>query len=391
MTPKTHISSASRHIAFLHKRFPHSGAEVVTDNVATWLATHGWRVTILTQVHCAQADADGATKVYEVHMLPAGKLKTSGRVARAVREYIATERVQVMVTCQILFYANMLRRRTGVKVVYMLHNTFGYEYAGTFDKKEGSLAMRFLLDAVCERLLVGFYHTKHRYIYRHADAYGVLADAYREQVVRALRLPTQENKLWVLPNAVALPERVAGSKRRVVLFAGRLSHRDKRVDRLLRIWLLAQGRMQGWSLKIVGTGAEEAALRELAEELRLERCSFEGHTHCMAAYYDEASVLCLTSSFEGWPMVVAEAQAFGVVPVLFNSFAAASEMVASEDEGRLVPAFHEEAFADALVGLVSDTERLRHMSQCVRRKAATYTMDRSGEAWLTMLGRLLSQ
>jgi glycosyltransferase involved in cell wall biosynthesis len=108
----------------------------------------------------------------------------------------------------------------------------------------------------------------------------------------------------------------------------------------------------------------------------------------MQPFYDEAAILCMTSSFEGWPMSVAEAQANGVVPVMFDSFDGAREMVSSPDEGVLVTPYDEEAYAISLTQLALDDSWRRQMQDGVIRKAKSYSTDRTGKKWIQMLKKL---
>ena len=64
---------------------------------------------------------------------------------------------------------------------------------------------------------------------------------------------------------------------------------------------------------LVGDGRDGKMLRELAGELGLERVSFEGMQTDVRPYYAEASVLCLTSETEGWPLTLTEGQANGCI------------------------------------------------------------------------------
>ena len=152
----------------------------------------------------------------------------------------------------------------------------------------------------------------------------------------------------------------------------------------------AQAELPGWQLKIVGSGKAAPQLKALADTLCLKRCSFEGYSTRVGDYYGEASILCLTSSFEGWPMCIAEAQAHGVVPIVFNSFAGAADQIAGPDEGILVEPYDEAAFARELTALATDGTRLADMRQAVVKKAATYTMEHSGRAWERMFHHLIS-
>ena len=99
----------------------------------------------------------------------------------------------------------------------------------------------------------------------------------------------------------------------------------------------------------------------------------------------------MTSSYEGWPLVLAEAQANGVVPILYNSFTAVTAVVSSKEEGVLIEPFDEEAYAKALVALAKDDERRKRMQLRVIEKAKTYSIDNTGAAWLQMVRRILNE
>ncbi len=368
------MRTESRHVVFLHQQFPCSGAEQVTIDVANYLCRQGYRVTVLAVTHLETGYHAGQERLFGIYLLPKGRTKWSPKVACAIRRFIVQEKVEVLVTYRELLYASWLKRNTSIKIVFELHNTPGYEYLG--NDSSGWL-------------LKWFYKCKYHRVYRWADAYGVLDNGYRQILVNELSLNTTKNKLWVLPNSIASSSKVAMPKDKLVIYVGRLTQRDKRVDRLLRIWQKAQHQLPEWQLKIVGKGKAAPRLKTLAEELQLERCSFEGHSAYIQNYYDHATILCLTSSFEGWPMVIAEAQANGVIPIVFNSFAAAKGLITTANEGILVPPFDNKLFAQQLVSLAKDEVRLQSMQKTVVQKAATYTIERSGAAWEEMLHHII--
>lgn len=361
-------------IAFLHKDFPFGGAEKVTIDAAHLLINQGHEVVVLTQHHHEEKYPEGAPRHFHVATMPEGRLKSSKVVEEWLAAYVGEHQVDWLVTCRGLLYAQRLRERTGVKILFLLQSTPRYEFADQ--------------QGVLRSLSNWFYRFKYKQIYESADRFGVLCDAYREELRAYLHLPTSESKICTLPNMVnqqRLPSDSALSKAKVVLFVGRLSYRDKRVDRLLRIWHRAQPSMPGWTLKIVGSGPEEAKLKALATKLQLQNLSFEGYHTDMQSYYSEAAILCMTSNFEGWPLVVAEAQTAGVVPVVFDSFGGAKDQIPHDHCGLRITPFSEEVYADALIALTQNPERLCQMSQGAQQQAATYTQDKTLHAWQSIL------
>lgn len=384
------MNTCSTHIAFIHKEFPYGGAEKVTLDIANYLCLHGYIVTVLTIKHNEYLYPKGYKKRFKVELLPFHNIKYSKSVAHCIRDFINKYKVSVLITSRELLYAKWLKAQTKVKLVFELHSSPYYEFLDIEEKKANSLLTKLIYNSGVQWIVTQFYRNKYKRVYNWADAYGVLCEAYKKTVTSELKL-NSNNKLWVLPNAVETPISIAWNKQKVIVYVGRLSYRDKRVDRLLRIWQKAQSRMEGWQLKIIGDGCERKNLQQQASLLGLKKLSFEGRTNNVKQYYDEASILCLTSSFEGWPMSVAEAQANGVVPLIFDSFLGAKEMITTTDEGIRITPFDETAFAEALVQLGNNPERLRRIQKCVVEKANMYNFERTGEAWIKMLNHLLAE
>lgn len=376
------------HIIYLHKQFPCGGAEKATMDIANYLCAHGHRVSVLVSRHVPSDYPQGMPRLYDVVQLPEGNLRHSRRVEQFVADFCRKESVDVLVSYRQLLYMGRLKRQTGAKAVYVHHSMPFHELLAIEDQKERSRGLRLFYALGPGWLMEQFYVRKYQSIYRWADAFGVLCQGFWPPFAERLHRSLSDAKMHVLPNCVTLPEHVVREKQRTIVFVGRLTHRDKRVDRLLRIWKTATPQLPEWTLKIVGDGKERANLEQMAAELSLERVCFEGFSADVKRYYDEASVLCMTSTFEGWPLSVAEAQANGVVPVLFNSFAGAEDLVAHAMEGVLIAPFDEAAYSAALVDLCADEPRLKAMQEAVLRKAQHYTIERTGQAWTEMLDRL---
>ena len=95
-------------------------------------------------------------------------------------------------------------------------------------------------------------------------------------------------------------------------------------------------------------------LCDMAKELRLERISFEGHQSNVARYYEKASIVCLTSETEGWPLALTEAQAYGCIGVAFGATSGIKEILSPHGEcGFVVSPFDEQAYAETLMHIAA--------------------------------------
>jgi glycosyltransferase involved in cell wall biosynthesis len=158
-----------------------------------------------------------------------------------------------------------------------------------------------------------------------------------------------------------------------VLFLGRL-HEKKGTADLLQA--LAGLRTQGLEVEctVAGTGAEEATLRALTRELRLD-VRFIGavDAHRARDLLRATRVLCVPSmtaasgDAEGFGLVFAEAQACGVPVVSYRS-GGVPEAVADGETGLLATERDIGGLADGLHSVLTDDARWLRMSACGRRR-----------------------
>jgi glycosyltransferase involved in cell wall biosynthesis len=138
----------------------------------------------------------------------------------------------------------------------------------------------------------------------------------------------------------------APSEPPVILSMGRLS-KQKNHGMLLRA--AARLRDRPWRLRICGTGPKEAALRILARELGIEdRLELPGFVQDPTDQYAKATVLAVSSRWEGLPAIVLEAIACGCPVVCTRSSAGLVELLNNVGAREPVAIDDEEAFAAAL-------------------------------------------
>lgn len=73
-------------------------------------------------------------------------------------------------------------------------------------------------------------------------------------------------------------------------------------------------------------------MEKQVRELKLRNVSFEGFQN-PKEYYERASILLLTSEFEGFPLVLPECMSFGVIPAVYGSYSAVYDIV---EDGKMV-------------------------------------------------------
>jgi glycosyltransferase involved in cell wall biosynthesis len=176
-----------------------------------------------------------------------------------------------------------------------------------------------------------------------------------------------------------------------VAFVGRLSA-NKGVDVLLRGLATARAAGAPMTATIVGDGAERPALESLAAELGLvDAVTFTGALPFEAVIdvYARSQILALLSGTEGWPKVIAEAMAFGVVPIGSDRGAIPSLLGAGDvslsvggtepsdagPRGIVVPHGDADAVCDALLALHRDPAGWAGMSARGVAWAGRFTLE----------------
>lgn len=199
-------------------------------------------------------------------------------------------------------------------------------------------------------------------------------------------------KLTAIPNIIPdlTPSAQPCRKERRCLFVGRLDNAAKGVDRLLRIWKILEKDLPEWHLNIVGNGQDADMLKEMAHKLNLKNISFEGFQDPVP-YYERSSFLCLTSTFEGFGLVLAEAMQHGCVPLAFDSYPAVRDIILPGKTGELIQPFNEQEYAHKLASLASNPNNLAILAENARRHIQEFSPGKISIQWNDLIQHLLYQ
>ena len=151
-----------------------------------------------------------------------------------------------------------------------------------------------------------------------------------------------------------------------VITVARLAH-EKGVERAIEAVAYAARQGIEVTLHIVGSGAMEESLRQLALEQRTDaEFVFHGEQSNPYRYMKNADLFLLTSYHEAAPMVVEEARCLGL-PVLTVETTSSHEMVTAQDCGWVCDN-SQEALNASLTQILGDCAGLRHMGMKLRQR-----------------------
>lgn len=192
---------------------------------------------------------------------------------------------------------------------------------------------------------------------RNSSAQIVLSETYKKDFISII--DKKPKNLKAIYNPLPFKSYYNNeNKENIALFVGRLEP-QKNVSRLIRIWKQIKPTTKEWKLLILGEGSEKVTIENLIRELELENHVILMGQRDPVPYYKRAKIFCMTSNYEGYPMTLIECQAFGVVPVLFDSFNAASEIINNGDNGFLIKSNNDLQFAEKINTLM-ENENLRN-------------------------------
>lgn len=380
-------------ILFLLGKFPSiGGVETVTAILANEFSARGHAVHVVSFEQVTEKPSPALDERVTLHRLSYPVSSRSNR--DALRDILATCRIDVIINQWCLpFHVTRLCRKAmrglPCRLLAVHHN------APDCNARLEGLRMRMArtgnpVNRASLRLLLKgcamATGASLRYVYAHSDRYILLSDSFH-QAFRNITGLKDTGKLLTIPNPITVenPEfrYEPGLKKKEVLFVGRLEPNQKRVSRVLETWALLEPCFPDWTLRLVGDGPEKRSLQEFCEEHRLKHVSFEGFQN-PAPYYEQASLLFLTSEYEGLPLAMVEAMSFGVSPIVYGSFSAAYDLVDHGKDGCILPAaggFQAHRMAEMAAGLMREPAALRAMARNAIAKSRKFTREHIIPQW----------
>lgn len=276
-------------------------------------------------------------------------------LVRALGETIRSEKPALILAVQM--YANYLtaiaRGYSGVPATLVVSE----HTALTEGLKRNNLAW-------LKRLLVRRYYPR-------AQAVVGVSRGIRDDLVENFGCPSHKSLVIYNPCDVADIQRLAREEVDhpwfredvpVVLACGRL-HQSKDYPLLLRAFQLIV-KEEPARLVILGQGEERANLEALAGELGIARqVAFLGFQQNPYKYMARARAFALSSSFEGFGLVLVEAMACGVPVVSTRCPTGPQEIITPEADGLLTPVGEALPLKAAVLRLLRDDSLRAHLQQ----------------------------
>lgn len=380
-------------ILFLLKGLEIGGLEVVTAVLANKFVEEGHQVSVFSFLggkHSIADRFDARIKLYQQDDYSRSK----ENVAK-LRKVLVDDKIDIIINQWGLPYTPIKTARKAakgldVKIISVYHNAPSFN--GRIQKLNIALMgcenlmkrlalrlMRFAFKKVTSRAMA--------YIYRHSDLFLVLSPSYIEEFKRFTGV-SDDRFLQVLTNPITVEhdgyEYAFNEKQKEIIYVGRLDFVQKRVYRVIDTWNYLEERFPDWRLTIVGDGEDRENLENHVKYLGLKRVSFEGFQKPID-YYKRASILLLTSDFEGFPLVLAECMSFGVIPAVYDSYSAVCDIIDDDKDGIVLP-YHKQGYdaneaAGMIANIIKDDGKREQMALAAIKKSKEYSVEKIYREW----------
>lgn len=286
------------------------------------------------------------------------------------------------------YFGNLKAIHSKMPIIYCLHNTPDL-FVPHYTKVDAQT-----IKNVIYRWFTGctIYMAKHKRMYDIVDRYVVLSPSYISRFYEIFGM--QDNgKVIAIPNPITMakPEDELPEKENLFLVVARLTETQKNIRAILRIWKEFCKQNKDYQLQIVGYGPDEKLLRDYAASLQLQNVSFMGRTHEPQKFYRRAKFFLMTSRYEGFPMTIIESMLFGCIPIVFNSFAAISDVIDNGKNGILIPNNDENAFLHAMLDVAGNRQQQEKISKQVAPSLAKFSEEKVTSMWMNLFGRFVDR
>ncbi|MET0309782.1 MAG: glycosyltransferase family 4 protein [Sphingomonas sp.] len=355
-------------IAFILAALDAGGAERIIDFLSRAALAQGWDVTIIT----FDRPTDRIFHRYDerVHLrrlaLPtvakgAARLFLMMRRVRTLHTLLRKERFDVAVSflTKINVLSLLARIGTGTPMIVSERNNPL--------RQRSNVVWRILL----------------RWLYPTAAA--IVMQTERSKICLPYR---QRARALVIPNPMIAPVPAPRAPAPpAIVAAGRLNE-QKGFDLLLDAFAQIADRIPDWRLIIFGEGPDRAALERQVSRLGLVgRAFLPGASATPGAWIAACDIFVLSSRYEGFANVLAEAMSSGLAAVAFDCDFGPADMITDGVDGLLVPPESSSALAAALLRLANDKMLCQRLGMAAAAAAVRFDLHQVNRSWTDLIAK----
>ncbi len=213
------------------------------------------------------------------------------------------------------------------------------------------------------------------------DGYIVLTNHDKKEINRLYNI---ESKVISNPKSFVSSNQ-SSLEKKVFISIGRYEH-VKGYDMLIESFKMFSLHNEEWILRIVGEGSERKNLENQIKKYHLEnRVFLIPATKNVEGELLNASVFLTSSRIEGFSLVLTEAFEVGLPAIGYN-LPCICDLIEENVNGILVKQFDKEAYAEAMLEIVKDKQKLKKYGENAKKRNERFSHEHIYEKWEEMFG-----
>lgn len=197
---------------------------------------------------------------------------------------------------------------------------------------------------------------------------------------------------WVIPNPVVLTETFESPlDSKMAIAVGRIQY-QKGFDTLVDVFKWVHKKHSDWIVNIYGDGNLRSELEQQISEAGLTGViNLLGRSNEIYKKLREASFYIMSSRFEGFPMVLIEAQSQGLPIISFDCPNGPSDIVDNKVNGLLVKNQNKKDLYEAICYMIEHPKERKDMGTEALKNVGQYSCDILCEKWMRLFHSCTSQ
>ncbi|WP_294130926.1 glycosyltransferase family 4 protein [uncultured Clostridium sp.] len=217
------------------------------------------------------------------------------------------------------------------------------------------------------------------------DKYVVLNKDMKSDLLDKYNL----NNIEVIENPNTLIEsKISNLSNKQIISVGRLTE-QKNYECLIEVWNSLGCKKRGWKLRIIGEGSEKENLLNCIKQYNLkESVVIESFTDNIVEKYYESDIFVLTSKYEGFGLVIVEAQSCGLPVISFDCPTGPRSIINDGKDGFLIESNNTDEFTKKLLELMNNEEVRMRLSKNAIENARRFDIDIITEKWIKLFNEI---
>lgn len=222
---------------------------------------------------------------------------------------------------------------------------------------------------------------------KYLDAIVVLTECDRKNYERLFRSKSLIKHIY---NPIFLEKKhvIYNADTKKIISTGRLT-KQKGFDLLINVAKIVFLSYPEWKWDIYGDGEERKVLeKEIAKKNLQGNVYLKGFVNNITDLYSEYSIFVLTSRYEGFGLVITEAQSCKLPVVSFNCNCGPSELILDGQNGFLVDDFNIELMAAKICELIKDRQKRIEFSMKAQSDKEKCSVKHFVNSWIELIERV---